>query len=85
MKILPPSLITWEYYEDGKIIQVNPLTGSPLKVIREATPPEEIKPKPKQLSCKRCGATWIPRKKKPPVQCPKCKSPYWNRKRVYKK
>jgi predicted Zn-ribbon and HTH transcriptional regulator len=40
--------------------------------------------KPQQLECKRCGRKWIPRSKKKPVQCPKCKSPYWNKKRVYK-
>jgi predicted Zn-ribbon and HTH transcriptional regulator len=85
MKPLPPSLITWEYYEDGKIIQVDPLTNAPLKVIQEATPQEEIKPTTKQLSCKRCGATWTPRKKKRPIQCPKCKSPYWNKERVKRK
>jgi DNA-directed RNA polymerase subunit RPC12/RpoP len=33
----------------------------------------------KKLSCKRCKAKWIPRKKQPPIQCPKCKSSYWNK------
>lgn len=28
--------------------------------------------------CFRCEHTWIPRKKRLPVVCPKCKSPYWN-------
>jgi len=34
--------------------------------------------------CERCGHIWIPRKyqikdkKKEPIICPKCKSPYWN-------
>ena len=33
--------------------------------------------------CERCGHIWVPRiyeieKKKDPVICPKCKSPYWN-------
>jgi len=42
-------------------------------------------PKPKEtfkpFSCKRCGGSWTPRSKEPPVQCPKCHSPYWNRER----
>jgi hypothetical protein len=44
------------------------------------------KPKPivKQLTCKRCSYTWTPRSKEPPVQCPKCHSPYWNRERMKK-
>lgn len=33
--------------------------------------------------CERCDHVWIPRKyhagkKKDPIICPKCKSPYWN-------
>ncbi len=43
----------------------------------------KLPPKPKvtfkPLSCKRCNSTWTPRRKEPPVQCPKCKSPYWSR------
>ena len=31
------------------------------------------------LCCLRCGAVWVPRGQKPPVQCPKCNSPYWDR------
>jgi len=31
-------------------------------------------------SCERCGHRWIFRNKDVRV-CPKCKSPYWNRKR----
>jgi ssDNA-binding Zn-finger/Zn-ribbon topoisomerase 1 len=42
-------------------------------------------PKPKavfqKLSFKRCNRTWIPRSNQPPIQCPKCRSPYWNRNR----
>jgi len=34
-----------------------------------------------ELECLRCGSKWISRKKKKPVQCPKCKSPYWNEER----
>jgi primosomal protein N' len=34
------------------------------------------------LECKRCGNKWEPRIKKSPKQCPKCKSPYWNQKRL---
>jgi len=40
--------------------------------------------------CERCGHIWIPRKydtgkKKDPIICPKCKSPYWNMSRRVKK
>jgi DNA-directed RNA polymerase subunit RPC12/RpoP len=40
--------------------------------------------------CERCGHVWVPRKyetakKKDPIICPKCKSPYWNRPRESKK
>ena len=28
-------------------------------------------------TCKRCDHTWIRRRNTPPVQCPKCHSPYW--------
>lgn len=37
-----------------------------------------------RLNCKRCGHTWIPRKDKSPKVCPKCKSPYWDKKRLKK-
>ena len=33
------------------------------------------------LICERCGHEWIPRKATSPTQCPKCKSPYWDRPR----
>jgi Zn finger protein HypA/HybF involved in hydrogenase expression len=36
-----------------------------------------------ELECKRCNHKWHPRKREV-VICPKCKSPYWNRKRVRK-
>ena len=36
---------------------------------------------PKKLNCKRCKHSWVPRKGEVTV-CPKCKSPYWNTKRV---
>ena len=29
------------------------------------------------LTCKRCGATWVPRKEEP-IQCPRCKSLAWD-------
>jgi rubrerythrin len=38
----------------------------------------------KLLTCKRCNSTWTPRRKEPPVQCPKCLSPSWKRERVNK-
>lgn len=36
--------------------------------------------------CERCGHEWIPRVKNRilPTICPKCKSPYWNKKRKNK-
>jgi len=37
------------------------------------------KPRISMLNCKRCSHGWTPRSKKKPVQCPKCKSPYWDR------
>lgn len=33
-----------------------------------------------QLTCLRCFHKWIPRKADVTV-CPKCKSPYWNRRK----
>jgi len=41
----------------------------------------EIMLKVKGYKCERCGHKWIPRKKGKPVICPKCKSPYWDKKR----
>lgn len=37
----------------------------------------------KHYECTRCSHKWEPRtyKKEEPNVCPKCKSPYWNRKR----
>ncbi|QGH72334.1 MAG: DNA directed RNA polymerase, 7 kDa subunit [Podoviridae sp. ctg2L5] len=34
----------------------------------------------KELICKRCGHKWVARKPEVRV-CPKCKSPYWDRKK----
>jgi hypothetical protein len=31
--------------------------------------------------CERCKHKWFPRRKSKPVICPKCKSPYWDKKR----
>ena len=43
----------------------------------------EIKIEVDGYRCERCNHTWQPRKKKtPPVVCPKCKSPYWNKDRI---
>lgn len=33
------------------------------------------------LKCLRCGHRWPQRQEKPPKQCPRCHSPYWNRPR----
>lgn len=35
----------------------------------------------KELTCKRCGHRWMPRKIELPTQCPRCKSYYWNKDR----
>ncbi len=34
--------------------------------------------------CNRCEHEWIPRKKDP-MWCPNCNSPYWNKERKYPK
>lgn len=41
----------------------------------------EIEIKLKGFKCERCSHKWIPRIKKKPIICPKCKSPYWNKPR----
>ena len=33
------------------------------------------------FKCERCGHEWVPKRKKDPIVCPSCKSPYWNRPR----
>ena len=47
----------------------------PLDILPPSKPKVVLKP----LVCKRCDRSWIPRNEKLPVQCSKCKSPYWNR------
>jgi hypothetical protein len=83
---LPP-VFRWIYYQDGTVW--TNFTPDLQPVIRQEEPldqPEPIaNPEPRQLTCQRCDYTWTPRKKRNPVQCPFCKSPYWNKKRVYKK
>lgn len=38
---------------------------------------------PLTRKCYRCGHEWTPRRyNRDPRQCPKCKSPYWNRLRT---
>lgn len=32
--------------------------------------------------CERCNHSWFPRMNAKPKFCPKCKSPYWNKKRI---
>lgn len=34
--------------------------------------------------CLRCGHVWVSRKKRIPLVCPSCHSPYWQRKKVNK-
>ena len=40
----------------------------------------------KKCTCLRCGWEWFPVKDGEPKTCtnPKCRSPYWNKERVYK-
>ena len=33
-------------------------------------------------NCLRCGHRWVRRQEREPVQCPECRSPFWNRKRA---
>lgn len=34
------------------------------------------------LQCTRCGWEWATRNHDDPKNCPNCKSPYWNKKKV---
>ena len=75
---LPPLLI-YEHYDDGTVIVYSPLSNRPPE-IRKGEPLIEP-PLVKKRRCKRCNYTWTPRRKQKPVQCPECKSPYWNKER----
>ena len=35
--------------------------------------------------CLRCGHEWLPRVEEQPRQCPRCKSPYWDKERKEKR
>lgn len=35
-----------------------------------------------KLTCNRCGHVWFPRSEKLPVECPACKSRYWDKERI---
>ncbi len=35
-----------------------------------------------ECTCNRCGYKWIPRQTELPINCPGCRSAYWNRERV---
>jgi hypothetical protein len=78
----------WIRSQDGTVETNCPSTPSPpiqKKIVEEPEPPIPPKPIYKKLTCKRCNYSWTPRKKQKPVQCPKCKSPYWNREKVKRK
>lgn len=79
----PEALIYWRYYKDGRV-ETN-FTPSLKPVVTQEVPLDGQviePPKPRwQSSCTRCGYSWTRRAYRLPVQCPKCKSPYWNRKR----
>jgi len=34
------------------------------------------------FKCMRCGYNWVPRGELRPKVCPKCMSPYWDRKKI---
>lgn len=36
----------------------------------------------RQFECLRCDHKWQPRIERKPLQCPQCKSPYWDRPRT---
>jgi predicted Zn-ribbon and HTH transcriptional regulator len=36
------------------------------------------------LRCNRCGHQWLRRTLTPPLQCPKCKTTFWNKPRLRK-
>ena len=38
----------------------------------------------KKHTCNRCSYEWFSNKAEPPVTCPSCRSPYWNKERTYK-
>jgi len=37
-----------------------------------------------KYACLRCGHRWFPRSNEKPRVCPRCNSPYWDRKRKEK-
>jgi hypothetical protein len=85
-----PPLLVYSHYDDGTVTVHCPYLNKPPEIVEgpgvkpdeepvAAPPPEIAKPTYKQRTCKRCDYTWTPRKKQKPVQCPKCKSPYWNK------
>lgn len=38
----------------------------------------------RMLECRRCGWRWVSYREKGPKNCPKCKSPYWDKPYVRK-
>ncbi len=36
----------------------------------------------KAYQCERCEHKWVPRTERRPTICPRCKSPYWDKKRI---
>jgi predicted Zn-ribbon and HTH transcriptional regulator len=81
----PKPFASWIYYNDGTVWTNAYTEGLELKKTeetwKEEEPSQPSKPVPIQLTCKRCGRSWNQRGKRKPMQCPKCKSPYWNKKR----
>ncbi len=49
-----------------------------METIEEVT--ERVATVAEQL-CKRCGHNWLKRILSRPQQCPRCRSPYWDRER----
>jgi hypothetical protein len=77
----PEALIYWRYYKDGTVETNATPSHQPIRTKQEPLlePPSTVEVR--KLSCQRRSYSWTPRKKRNPIQCPKCKSPYWNRKR----
>jgi predicted Zn-ribbon and HTH transcriptional regulator len=42
---------------------------------------KKIKISIEHMECYRCGYQWIPKSKKMPRTCPKCRSAYWDKPR----
>jgi ribosomal protein L37AE/L43A len=78
----PLYLIKRAVYSDGTVETYRYGSTEPVEIHKRE--PLIEPPLVRKRKCKRCDYTWVPRKKQKPVQCPECKSPYWNKERVKK-